>query len=353
VIARNSAFAYKGQSPNVAQVAAELGVRYVLEGSVRKAGRRVRVNAQLIDGATGGHLWAERYDRELEDIFAVQDELTHEIVSALALKLSADEEARLAAKGTDNLEAYDHFLRGREQALRQTREASAQARPLLERAIALDPGFAQAHACLAYVNVEDYVNRWSESPERSLERAHQQARRALELDDSEPYAHFALGLASLWMRRHDDAVAEAQRSVAVDANFAEGYLLLGHILTYVGRWPEAIAAIETSMRLDPHHPNIALHFLAQAHFHLGHYEAAAANLARRLIRMPDSDISRMLLAATYGHLGRAEEAQAEWREVFRANPDYSLERRRQILPYKDPTHFEQVVDGLRKAGIAE
>ncbi|MCZ6522711.1 MAG: adenylate/guanylate cyclase domain-containing protein [Alphaproteobacteria bacterium] len=350
-IARNSAFAYKGKTTNVQQVAAELGVRYVLEGSVRKAGQRVRINAQLIDGMSGGHLWAERYDRDLEDIFAVQDEVTHEIVSALALKLSADEEARLAAKGTDNLEAYDYFLRGHEQTRRQSKEANSQARVLLERAVELDSGFAQAFAYLAHSFVEDYINRWSESPDQSLERAHDHARRALELDDSEPYAHFSLGLASLWLKRHDGAVAEAARSVAVDPNFAEGYLLLGHILNYVGRWDEAIEAIRTSMRLDPHHPNIALHFLAQGHFHLGQYEAAAANLNRRLIRKPDSDISRVLLAATYGHLGRAEAARAEWEEVFRVNPDYSLERRRQILPYKDPGDFERVVEGLRMAGL--
>jgi adenylate cyclase len=353
VIARNSTFTYKGTAVNVPRVSQELGVRYVVEGSVRKAGGRVRITAQLIDGASGGHLWADKFDRELTDIFAVQDEVTEKIVSALALKLTEDERARIAHDGTENVEAYDYFLRGRDQMLRQTSEANAQALVMLERATELDPGFAPAYAILAHASVEKFINRWGEEPERSAALALEAAEKALALDDSEPTAHFAVALASLWMKQQDRSLAAAQRAVEVDPNFAEGHVMLGHVQAFVGRSEQAIEAINRAMRLDPHYPNICLHFLAQAQFHLGRYDEAAASLKRRLIRKPDSDISRVLLASCHGHLGRAEEARAEWDEVFRISPDYSLEHRRQILPYKDPADFEQIVEGLRKAGIEE
>jgi tetratricopeptide (TPR) repeat protein len=307
----------------------------------------------LIDGETGGHLWAERFDRDLTDIFAVQDEVTQEIVSALALSLTEGEQQRLTGEHTDNLEAYDCFLRGREQWWRFTAETNAQARTLLERAVELDPNFAPAYAFLALAHMHDYVNQWSAALSRSLERAHELAQRAVALDDSLPYAHFASGIIYLWMRRHDEAIGEAERAISLDPNFANGHIGLGFILNYAGRAEEALACIDQGIALDPYHPDIYLHFQAQAHFQLGRYEEAIGILKRRLIRNPDTDISRVLLAASYGHLGRNEEARAEWQEVFRVNPDYSLEHRRKVLPYKNPTDFEPLVDGLRKAGVVE
>ncbi len=353
VIARNSAFTYKGRAVKVQEVSRELGVRHVLEGSVRKAGNRVRITAQLIDGATGGHLWAERYDRDLTDIFAVQDEVTHEIVSALAVKLTRDEKKRIASKGTDSVEAHDYFLRGREQALRQTKDANAQGRGMLERAIELDPRFVPAIAFLAFAHVEAYINRWSATPDESLKLADELARRATALDDSEPMAHFALGSVHLWVKQHDQAIAEAETAIALDPNFAMGLLLLGLISNYAGKPEQALEALNKAMRLDPHYPAICLHFLAHAYFYMGRYDDAIAALKRRLIRQPESDISRVLLAAAYGHLGRTDEARAEWAEALRVNPDYSLEHKRQILPYKDPAEFDRIVDGLRRAGLPE
>ena len=353
VIARNSSFTYKGKTATVGQVSRELGVRFVLEGSVRKAANRVRINAQLIDGTTGGHVWAERYDRELEDIFAVQDEVTREIVSALELKLTADEQERLSAKGTDNLDAYDHFLRGRELVWRLTREGTAQARPLLERAIELDPDFAPAFATLAVAHVSDYVNRWSEAPERSLDRAHELAQRAVELDESDPSAHYALGVVLIWIRDHEASIAHSQRALTLDPNFAPAYSSLGNALQYAGRFEEALALFDKALRLDPLYPDIILHFQGHSHFMLGRYKEAAATLRRRLIRNPDSDVSRVLLAACYGHLGRFEEARAEWAEALRVNPDYSLEQKRRILPYKNPADFDRITEGLKKAGLRQ
>jgi adenylate cyclase len=351
VIARNSAFIYRGRAVNVQEVSRALGVRYVLEGSVRKAGTRVRIAAQLIDGATGGHLWAERYDRDLTDIFAVQDEVTREIVSALAVKLTKGEQRRLARKGTDNLEAYDYYLRGRQLQWQRSKEANQEARPLLERAIKLDPQFARAYSVLAGVHVLDYVNHWRNPPEDSLHRAHELAQRAVELDDDEPDAHVALGL--ITMRQHDRAMAEARRALALDPNHAWAHSLLGQVLYYSGRSQDAIEPLQAAIRLDPNEQDPFLHHLALAYCGVGRYEDAAAALKRRIIRKPDTDMSRVLLAACYGHLGRVQEGQAQWREVMRINPDYSLEHRRRVLPYKDPADFERIADGLRKAGLPE
>jgi tetratricopeptide (TPR) repeat protein len=320
---------------------------------VRKAGNRVRITAQLIDGATGGHLWAERFDRELTDIFAVQDEVTQEIVSALALNLTKGREQRSASEQTDNPEVYDCFLRGREEWWRQTRAANAQARALLQRAVELDPNFAPAYAYLAATHMHDYVNQWSASPSQSLERAQQLALRAVALDEAYPHAHWALAISYIWMRQLDKSIAEAQRAISLDPNFAEGHVSLGFALHYAGRFEEALACFDKGMALDPYYPDIYLHFQAQAHFHLGRFETAIGFLKRRLIRNPDTDISRVLLAACYGHLGRIDEARAEWQELLRVNPDYSLEHRRKVLPYKNPADFEFLADGLRKAGLVE
>ena len=353
VIARNSSFTYKGRAAKIQEIAAELGVRYILEGSVRKAGDRVRISAQLIDSATGGHLWGERFDRELTDIFAVQDEVTREIVSAMALKLTADEQGRLNHKSTDNLEAYDYFLRGREQHWLMSKNGNAQAKVLFKRALDLDPEFAPAYAFLADERILDHINQWHDPAERPLEHAYELAQRAVSLDDTYARSHYALGNAKLWKREHDQAFAEFERSVALDPNFASGHGGMGWVLQYAGRSEEAIELINRGMRLDPHFPDVRLHWLAQAYFQLGRYEEAIDILKRRIKRNPETDVSRVLLAASYGHLGRAEEAKASWAEALRVNPDYSLEHRRQILPYKDPRDFDRLVEGLRKAGLPD
>ncbi len=353
VIARNSSFTFKGKSVRVQEVSNDLGVRYVLEGSVRKAGNRVRITSQLIDGVTGGHLWAERFDRDLTDIFAVQDEVTQEIVSALALNLTEGEQQRLTGEHTDNLEAYDYFLRGREQWWRLTAETNAQARTLLERAVELDPNFALAYAFLAAAHLVDHINQWSESAEHSLRLHSEMARRAVALDDGEPFAHCQLGFAYLWARQHELAIAEGEKAIVLDPNFAQGHFDLGWFFHYAGRQAETIDACETGIRLDPHYSDVCLHILALSYFQLGRYDDAVGTLKRRLIRNPDTDTSRVLLASCYGHVGRTEEARAEWEQVFRINPDYSLEHRRKVLPYKNPADFEHVVDGLRKAGLVE
>ncbi|MBY3597875.1 adenylate/guanylate cyclase domain-containing protein [Rhizobium bangladeshense] len=351
VIARNSSFTFKGKNVHVQEVGTNLGVRYVLEGSVRKSGNRVRITAQLIDATTGGHLWAERFDRDLTDIFAVQDDVTQQIVDALAVNLTEGDRKRLVPGQTGHPEAYDCFLRGRELWHRLTKQTNSDARDLLQHAVELDPNFASAHAFLALTHGLDYLNRWSASPQRSIQRAEEAATLAVARDDSDPVAHWALSVVRLYSRQHDRAITEAERAIGLNPNFAEGQVSLGEALLYSGRSEEALACFDRARILNPYFPDVVLHFQAWAWFQLRRYEEAVKLLVQRVSRNPVTDVSRALLAACYGHLGRFEEARATWQEVLRVNPDFSLEYRRKVLPFKNPADFELAMEGLRKAGV--
>ena len=353
VIARNSSFTFKGKHVLVTEVARSLGVGHVLEGSVRKSGSRVRITAQLIDASTGGHVWAERFDRELTDIFAVQDDVTAKIVSALSLNLNASDLRRIAAARTDSIEAYDCYLRGRALWQRSAKEPNAQARTLFERAVELDPKFAAAHALLSIVHNFDYINAWSASLSESRESSRASALRAVSLDDADPLAHNVMADAHLWDRRHDDAMREANQALALSPNYPGVHFVLGQVLLYSGRSEEALGCFDRALALDPEYSNLYLHPRAQALYQLGRYPKAAALLKRRILHNPDTDSSRVLLSAAYGQMGQFEEAREAWREALRVNPAYSLEHRRKVLPYKNPEDFEKVIDGLRRAGLPE
>src|SRR6516225_4823346 len=256
VIARNSSFVYKGQSVKVQEIGRDLGVRFVLEGGIRKAGNRVRITAQLIDAGSGGHLWAERFDRDLTDIFATQDEVVEKIVGALAVTLTQGEERRLRRRGTSSVEAYETWLRARESLSRSTREGVAQARAMHLRAIELDPHFAAPHAGLSLAAISDYVSDWAADPAQALDEAERWAHRALELDDQEPVSHMALGNVLLWRRNHAGALAEFGRMIELDPNFAQGHSATGLALMYAGRAAEALEAFAVAKRLDPHYTSI-------------------------------------------------------------------------------------------------
>ena len=352
VIARNSAFTFKGKNVNIGEVGRSLGVRHVLEGSVRKSGGRVRITAQLIDATTGGHLWAERFDRELTDIFAVQDDVTCHIVSALALNLSRSDRQSIAAERTDNQEAYDCFLRGRELWWRFSSEANREAERLLQRAIGLDPGFAPAFAFLAATLANAYSNGWGELPAEALEEAEKAARQAVKLDERYPYALWSLAMTLSWKRHIDEALTAGERAIAFNPNFADGHSMVGVLLNFAGRSAEALGFFDRAMALDPHFNSIFLYFRAQALYQLGHMRrprpVEAAHPAQ-----PDTDASRVLLAASYGQMGRIDEAREAWREALVISPTYSLEQRRNVLPYKNPADFDRIVEGLRKAGLRE
>jgi predicted ATPase/DNA-binding winged helix-turn-helix (wHTH) protein/Flp pilus assembly protein TadD len=350
VIARNSSFTYKGKPVDVKQVGRDLGVRHVLEGSVRKAGNRVRVTAQLIDAESDAHIWADRFDRDLTDVFEVQEELTKEIIAALKITLNASEKALIVGSGTKNVDAYDFFLRGRALWHLHTKEGKDQALEMLTRALELDPHLASASALSSLLHQLDYLNQWSRSPLVALERGRDAALRAMALDNRDPYALWALGSYYLWSRRLDEAVGELEKAISLSPNLASAVGALGLVLHYAGQPEEAIECFSRAMALDPY-GDFNLHYQAQAYFQLGSYEKATALLEQRLARNPHTDISRVLLAASYGHLGRREEARVEWQEAFRVNPNYSLKHRRKVLPYRNSSDFESLMEGLRKAGL--
>jgi tetratricopeptide (TPR) repeat protein len=294
---------------------------------------------------------AERFDRELTDIFSTQDEVVEKIVGALAVTLTQGEERRLRRHGTGSVEAYESWLRARECLTRGTRESVAPARVMYRRAIEIDLNFARPHAGLALAAISDYVSGWAPDPAQALDEAARWARRAIELNDQEPVSHMALGNVLLWRRDHDGALREFGRMIELDPNFAQGHAATGMALTYAGRPAEALESIALATRLDPHYPSIMLHFVGQAHFSLEHYETAAELLLERIARTPGTDSSRMLLASCYGHLGRAQEAQAAWEELLKVNPEFSLSQRERVLPFKDASDFRRIVDGLAKAGL--
>jgi adenylate cyclase len=353
VIARNSTFAYKGKPVKVRQVAEDLGVRYVLEGSVRRAGGQVRINAQLVNATTGGHLWADRYDGTLEDVFALQDEVTQKIVSALAVTLTPDEQQQLSQAAKAHPEAYDLLLRGLERYRRFTRETNVEAREYFERAVAIDPDFARAHADIALTHVEAIFHGWSESPERSSQLALEKAQYALTLDNNSRVGRYALAYTYLNMKQYDEALAENRRELDLDPNHAEGHGQRGLILNYVGRPAEGLEAIRTAMRLDPRHSFFYVWILGQAHFLLKQTEEAIAHFEKTIESNPNFAIGHLMLASAYAHAGRIEDAEWEAEEVFVLLPDFTLTAEREKAAYKDTAHLEYYLEGLRKAGLPE
>jgi adenylate cyclase len=497
VIARNTAFTYKGKATNVQEVGKELGVRYVLEGSVQRAGEQVRIVAQLVDTTTDAHVWSERFDRPFKDIFALQDEIVQKIVTTLKLQLTLREQGWIVRKHTDNLEAYDTFLRGLESHLRYTKEATAQARQLFEKALALDPQYAEAYTWLGLTYWLEWRFRWSADPQ-NLERAFELAQQALALDDSLPIAHtllgqvyaekqqsdqalaegeralaldpnnadsyafqadvlsvalgrpeealrmvaqamrlnphyppwylielgFAyrwtgqyaeaiatlkelisqspnflhahsnlaisyvqqwvsqqspdaqtleqalaaaqralalndsftgghmiLGYVYLWQQQYEPALAEMERAIALDPNIANGYALLAEVLSRIGRAEEAMGMVEQALRRKPDTAAVHLNSVGTAYLLAGRPEEAIAPLEQYLSHYPNILGAHLTLAAVYSELGREAEARAEAAEVLRINPNFSLEVHKQRAPIEDPAVLERHLAALRKAGL--
>jgi adenylate cyclase len=354
VIARNSTFTYKGTSINVKRVGRDLGVRYVLEGSVRKVGNRVRITGQLIDTVTGGHLWAERYDRDLTDILEIQDDVTRRIVDALKVTLSPAENARLVDSVTHNIDAYDLFLRGREFLLGENkdRDKFEQSLKLFTRALELDPNYSKAYAGLSWAYNFDYSNRWTDNPDNSLHLAKHNAERAIQKDPNEPLARFAASLAAMCQKDLDRAKSEADIALSLNPNFAQAHATLGAICTYSGQPLAAISAIEHAIRLDPAWSQQYLHFLGTAYLLAGKYETAAALLRQRVSLVPGTDFTRAVLASALGHLNEIDEARRIWRELKEINPKYSFSEHFARQPFKREDDFRLIAEGLEKAGLS-
>jgi adenylate cyclase len=352
VIARSTMFTYKGKVVGAQEVGRELGVPYVLEGSVRRAGERVRINAQLIDAANKSPLWADRYDRALTGVFELQDEVTRKIVAALAVKLTSEETSRLSRRARVNPEAYDTLLRGLTQLRRYTPEMNAEARELFEKALTLDPEYTRAYAAMAYTYAISVIFGWTKTPEEDGRQALELTRTALELDDTLPQVHFARSNAYRALRRLPEAIAAARRAIELDANYADAYAALAITLNYAGQPEDGIDAIRKSMRLNPRYSFFEVWVLAQGYYLLGRYEEAIAELQKVVESNPSFVQGHKLLAAAYGQSGKIEDAEWEAEEILTLLPDFSLEAERQRAPYED-SGLDHYINGLRKAGLSE
>jgi len=351
VIARNSTFTYKGKPVKVQQVGRELGVRYVLEGSVRKAADRVRITAQLADARTGHHLWAERYDRDLKDIFALQDEITMKVVTAMQVKLTEGEQARLYARTTDNLEAYLKYLEGWGYSRQFNREKNALARQIAENVISLDPEYAYGYSLLAWTHMIDVWLGMSKFPKQSLKRAFALAQKAIEIDSSLQEPHRLLAHVYVLMRRHDAAISEGEKALELDPGSAGSHLTLGHVLLLSGRPQEAITLIEKAIRLNPYPPSSYLHNLAGAYRLMGRHDEAIRIGKKAIEREPSDQIAWIGLVASYSLAGRMEEARAAAQEIPRLNPKFSVEGWAKTNPYIDKTVVQQWAEAFREAGL--
>jgi adenylate cyclase len=351
VIARNSTFVYKGKPVNVQQVSRELGVKYVLEGSVRRSGEQLRITAQLIDATTGNHLWAERYDREMKDVFAIQDEITLRIMTALQVELTDGERARIGAKGTENLQAYLKLLQAREPYYTVTKEGFAQARRLLEEAIAIDPNYAAAYVYLGSTHYMDVLMGSSKSPSESLKRAFEFITKAKALDDSYALAHSLMGFLYCMTGQHVQGISECERAIGLEPNSANAHIWMGLVLTYSGRHEEAVRHAEQALRLDPFPPPWYFLGMGQAYFGAGRYEEAIASYKKTLQRTPDDIVTHSALASAYSCAGRLEEARAQAAEILRIKPNFSVEQSAKTSLWKNQADGERFYGGLRKAGL--
>jgi adenylate cyclase len=349
VIASDTVFTYKGKSVNVKDVSRDLGVRYVLGGSVQKIGGKVRINAQLIDASTNHHLWAERYDKDLKDLFKLQDELVQTIVSKMAIRIDETERARAMRKSTDNLQAYDYQLRGWAFIYQNTRGDNKHARLMFERAIEIDPRYASAYAALAWSHLNDFYFGWSMFPNKSLERAHGFAKQALRIEESNAPAHSALGSIYLRRRQYDLAIIELQRALELNPNDTRSQNQLGSVMLYSGRKDEAIYWLESALNLNPHLSLGGFMILGQAYYLTGRYEDAITVLKKGIAKNPEYVGLHIMLAAANAQAGHAKEAKHWATKVFRLNPFFEIDSYGSV--FRNPKDRAQIINGLRKAGI--
>jgi adenylate cyclase len=351
VIARNTVFTYKGKAQDIQQVGNKLGVKYILEGSVRKAGDNIRINAQLIDVQNGGHIWAQRYDRKLADVFALQDEVVQKIVAALAITLKPIEKKLLDRKKKVHPDAYVSLLRGLERLRRFSKDTNIEAREYFERAITLDPKFSRAHADLALTHALDVVQDWTDDPKKSSEKALNIAQNALDLDNRVPQTYFALSLTYRRMKRLDDATAAIRRAIALDPNYADGYADHAINLNYSGQPEKGLTAIEHAIRLNPEKPFFYVWAMGQSYYLLGRYEEARELFEEVMISNSQFPLVHKMLVVTYSELGQFEDAEWAAEELLTLLPNFTLTQEMESIPYKDSTVLHRYIEGFRKAGL--
>ena len=354
VISRHSSFTYKGKSVTLSQVGRELGVRYVLEGSVRKAGNRLRISAQLNDAATDRHVWADRYDRDLEDVFAVQDDVARSVVEALAIALKPDEQERVGRPPTENIAAYDVYLRTRATPYPPTRENILTAQQAYKRIIEIDPTFVGGHAGAALTSALSVMFGHSDEPEAEAEDAVRTAQKALGIDSQFALGHSALGLAYLASRRNDEAVSAARRAVELQPSDGDAHAFLAMTLISAGRGEEAAEAAKAALRLDPQYANGPyLNILGIAKFVAGDYDEAIEAFHRNLERGGPIGVPALVcLAACYAAAERADQAQETIRKVLRFDPRFSKSSPRAMVIFNSEVS-ERLIDLLRRAGLPD
>lgn len=347
VIARGSAFIYKGKKVSAQQVGQELGVRYVTEGSIRKVANKVRISAQLIDAEVGQTLWGEHYDRQLDDVFAVQDEITEYIVGATAVQIESAELERMRQNPPADLEAYSLVLQGQQQLFRYTQQANSDARRMYEAARGADPRYARAVAAISRTLNIDWRYSWSESPDEALDRALELARESVALDATDARGHSELGFVYLYRKEHDLAINAYKRALALNPNDADVMSDMADALAHSGRSDEAIGLLSRAVLLNPFYPDQYLWHLGGAYFNLKRYEEAIETL----LRMNNPAEGRRLLAASYGQLGLAKEARDQAAKLLAVHPDFSLENWSRVQPDRYQEDVEHFVEGLKKAGL--
>jgi adenylate cyclase len=349
VIAANSTFTYKGKPVKVQEVAEDLGVRYVLEGSVQRAGDTIRVNVQLVDALSGHHLWAERYDRQVDDLFVVQSEIIKTIIGSLQLQVRVAEIERTLKRPTDSLSAYDYFLRGFAQFLIFNRESNARAKSLQEKAIELDPSYARAHANLARVHRNNWRYDWADDTSESMTLALEHARRAVELDPDDYWSPWVLGQIYLEVGEPEKALAGYERALALNPHDPALLMEMVELLVSLGDAEQAVAQAKTAMRYNPHHPDWYLWNLGWSQYFAGQHEEAVATLQK--MTEPPNGVRRTLAAALV-QVGRLDEAREMINEFRRNEPEQTVSDIRK-LPYKHRPFIEKWANDLLKAGLPE
>jgi adenylate cyclase len=351
VIARNSTFTYKNRPVKIQQVASELGAQYVVEGSVQKANERVRITAQLINATTGHHVWAEKYDRELKDIFALQDEITAKLVTALEVRLTEGEQARLRLKGMTDIKAYMIGLKALEYIRRHNKEDNVLARQEAKQAIALAPDNPNGYLLLAATYIADVYLGSSSSPLTSFVQATKNLNEAFALDKENSDAYMELAQLYLWKRQHDKAIAAGERAIDLNPNGADAVCQLAYTLHMSGRSDEAIDLFKKAIRLNPLPPAYYLLMLGHAYRTVGRYEEAIESYKKSLYIEPDIVFTHIGLATTYMKIGRVKDARTETQEILRIDPDFSLDYFLKHQPHIDPDYVKDYVVNLRKAGL--
>jgi adenylate cyclase len=352
VTARNSSFAFKGQTTDVKEIAKQLGVKHVVEGSVRKMGDRLRINAQLIDGTDGRHVWAERYDGNLAEIFDFQDDIREQIVSALQVNLTPTDMAFTDRKSTENVEAYDLFLKGRANFYSATHEHTLEAIKCLEKALEIDPNFVDAYGYLSFCQFYGWFHMWPEFDD-TLDRAYELAETGVALDSTSALAVMRLGFIQMFLRRYEPAVANMEKAIALGPNNAEVYAMVSQLFNYWGNPDRAMELMEKALRLETFAPPIWEFYAGTPHFLLGQYDEAVIRFNRTAERAPKFSPVHFSLAWAYVELGRLEDAHDAIKAALRINSHYTLKQVDRLYPYRIDEVRYRFLDSLRKAGLPE